>query len=128
MAFLAAAIAGVFGWVDTDNDDLEVFARGQVHHFERAHQAIKIFGAEDLALVVDQREDHGLLAKVISQLDCFAGLVAERSIKRQLLAQPLIDFDRVENIGETILGRITHSLFAVGSDLGQRGRYGSKEQ
>jgi hypothetical protein len=128
LSLLGRRQGGGLGRVDTHDDDLEVFARGQVHHLERAHQAIQIFGAQDLALVVDQREDHGFLAEVVSQLDGLASLVAKRSIQRQGLAQPLLDLDGVENVRQTILGRIAHGLLAVGSYLGPRGGCGSQEQ
>ena len=66
-----------FGGIDTRDNNLEVFARCQVHHLECSDQAIQVLHAQDLALVVDQGKDYGFLAEVISQLDNLARLVSK---------------------------------------------------
>ena len=109
-------------WIDAHDDDLEVFAWGQVHHLQRADQTVQIFHAQDLALVIDQGKDHRLLAEVVSQLDGLAGLIAESGVQGQLLTQPLVDLDRVQNIGQMVLGGIAHGLFPVGRHLGEHRR------
>ena len=68
-----------------------------------------------------------MLAEVVSQLDGLARLVEKRRIKRQLLTQPLLDLDRVENVGQMILGRLAHALFAIGRYLGQPGQCRSQQ-
>ena len=43
----------------------------ELHHLERACEPAQDFAAEHWALVVNQVQDHGLLAEVVSQLHGF---------------------------------------------------------
>ena len=81
MAFLAGRDGRAFARIDADDDYMEVFARGQVHHFQGSRQTIQVFGTENLALVIDQRKDDRLFAEVVAQFYGFSGFVTERSIQ-----------------------------------------------
>src|SRR5260370_41851439 len=48
--------------IDADDDDIEVLARRELHHLERAGKTVQPFGAEHGAAVVDKRNHGGWLA------------------------------------------------------------------
>src|SRR5207248_6704243 len=80
--------------------DLEVRARLQREHAERARQPADHLRAQHRAVVVGEDEHDRPLAEVVAELDGGAAFVAEFDIERNSLVEPLFK-----------------------SDLSQRGRY-----
>ena len=67
--------------------------------------------AEHRAGVVDQRQNHGLLAKKRAQGHGLAGLIAKLQVQRNLVVQALIDADPAQLRGRyrgVLLGGCSH--------------------
>jgi hypothetical protein len=91
--FLAAASAGVSRGVEAHRQDLELLARHERQHLERARQAVQAERAQHRAVVVDEAQHDGLLAEVVGELHAAAGLVGEAEIERDAPAEPLVEAD-----------------------------------
>ncbi len=61
--------------------------------------------AEPGALVIDQRENHRLLAEILAQTHSLAGFVLEREFQRKLGVEILIDADALHHGGHTGCGK-----------------------
>ena len=108
--------------VDADEDDLEVLARSQPYHLQRAGNAVHLLGAEHGAVIVNQREDGGALAEVIAQAHGLAGVVDELRVQWKHLVQALRHADALQHLRQLITAVLARLLVAVAGDLSASGR------
>ena len=84
--------------VEADGDDLEILARIQRHHAERARQAVDHLRAQHRAVVVREHHHHRLAAEVVAETHGRARLVAERRVERHALVDVLIEADLAQRL------------------------------
>ena len=78
-----------------------------MHHLECASHPVKLFGAEHRAVVIDQGDQRGTRAEVVSEVNRLACIIDECSIKRQLLIEMLLHRDLLQNLWQLIAGIIS---------------------
>ncbi len=79
--------------IDAQREDGELLADVETHRTESSHQAVQEERAQHGAVVVGDQHDDRLLAEVVAQADCLAGLVGEGEVQGQLRAQFLVEAD-----------------------------------
>src|SRR5690242_1674024 len=80
--FLSCREGGCFARVEAYCNDRELFSDIERKRFEAVQQAVELLGAEHGTLVVNEREDHRLLAKVTLQRHRGSGFISKGYIER----------------------------------------------
>ncbi len=115
--------------LEAHGDDLEVAARIEGEHLERAGQPVERHRAEHRALVVREGQHDRAPAEVVTELDRAPGLVAEDGVERHRVAEVLVEPDVAQDPRRLGRGRGRRGLIAVpgrgrtgqGQDQGRRG-------
>ena len=90
--FLFRRLFGSFAGIEADDHHVEILARLQRKHAERANQIVELLRAEHRALVIYQGQDHGTLAiEILAQRHVLAVIVFEYGVERQRLTEPLLN-------------------------------------
>ena len=84
--------------VEADGDDLEVLARVERQHAERARQAVDDLRAQHRTVVVGEHHHHRPLAEVVGEPDGAPGLVAEGGVERDVLIDVLIEANPLQRL------------------------------
>src|SRR5579862_8756418 len=79
--------------IEAHGEDIEFSADVELQDAQRAFETAQHFAAEHWALVVNQVEDHRLLAEIVTQLNRLSGFIAEREVAGNGLVQMLLDTD-----------------------------------
>src|ERR1700719_71927 len=87
------------GWIDAEGHNVELLADVHRNIAKAAHQAVENLRAKHRATVINQRQNHWFLAKVLTQLDRVAMLVLKRETWRNRIVQLLIDADIFQQFG-----------------------------
>src|SRR5215831_7245402 len=91
------ALRGVAG-IEADRDHVEVAADIEAHNpVERADQMVLNFRAQHRTLVINQRQDHRFRSEVLAKLYRLCALIGKDQIQRDLLVQPLLDPDLIQD-------------------------------
>ena len=85
--------------VEADRQHVELLARIEGEHPQRAHQVGQHLRAQHRALEVDQREHERPLAVIVAKMDGVAVVVLEGEIRRHLRVQLLVEADVAQQRG-----------------------------
>src|SRR6185369_3613423 len=87
--------------VEADGDDVKLFSDLEREYTKRRHHAVEYLRAKHRAVVVDERQDDGLVSEVLAEFYLLPALVAEDEIEGQLLIEFLFDTDVAQCSRET---------------------------
>src|SRR6476660_6220431 len=77
--------------IETNGHYVKLLPGLEIHDPERGHHPIEHLITKHRALVIDQRQHHGLLSEVLTEFHARTILVFEHEIERKLFVEFLID-------------------------------------
>ena len=97
-----------FRRINADGDHVVLVADVRGQFLQAGFDSVQNLGAEHRAVVIDERENHGLLSEKLAERDGFAVLVAEGEVERNRLVQFLVNAHLFQQFGAH-----THTLHRV---------------
>src|SRR5215213_344827 len=77
--------------VEADCDDVKLFTDLKRQYTKRRHHSVEYLRAKHRTVVIDERQDDGLMSEVLAEFYLLPAFVTEDEIERQLLIEFLFD-------------------------------------
>src|SRR6185503_10407492 len=90
-----------FARIETNSNDVKFFSNLKRQDAKRRDHAVENLRAEHRAIVIDERENDGLLSEILAEFYFLPTFIAKDEIERQLLIELLFETDFTQRFRQT---------------------------